>query len=141
MLCHKSVWEQFLQNNVSLQHTVQYCVVVIRPTSYFESNWLSSSCNPVILMKVYSVPVTIKTYFTTSSKIKLLTHGSPFIASLPHPKLMFYIINILFQWKEDSNFSVIFHPLKIYLCLVFISTAPTKNLKVGDSLLIFKHQK
>jgi hypothetical protein len=62
---------------------------------------LSSTCNSVIFMKVYSVPVTIKTYFTRSPKMKLLTQGPPFNSSLPHPNFMFYIINILFNENES----------------------------------------
>jgi len=49
---------------------------------------LSSSCTPVIFVKVYSIPVTIKTYFTRSPKMKLPTQGPPFNASLSHPNLV-----------------------------------------------------
>lgn len=62
---------------------------------------LSSSCNPFIFMKMYSVPVTIKTYFTRSPKMKLLTQGPPFNASLPYPNFMFCIINVLFNENES----------------------------------------
>jgi hypothetical protein len=45
--------------------------------------------------------------------------------------LRFFSFNIQFKWSQVNKLSLKFPPFKIFLCLVFISTAPQRNLRQG----------